>query len=274
MNPRLRNLIGLSTVLTGGLVILGVYTAASGAGLTCAGRWPFCDGYLGLFPATWSSFVEWFHRFVAMITGFILLGTTVFALREGAAPRIRRSLMGATLLLPSQIILGGLTVRTYEWVILSAHFITASLIFTGITMAYIYTLPTPERATLTNLSLGTVGIASALLLLTPHQFVTFGPQIQSLYYAIGLCGFGLLLGISTWGESIQTDSIISLKLISGLTAGVLLFLLVVGRQVFDGIAQYASITAGVLLVGLTVTCYILLRKSAPSTSVTGRVSGD
>ncbi len=48
---------------------------------TCAGRWPSAT-FLGLFPANWGSFLEWFHRLVAMLTGFLILGTTVQACRE------------------------------------------------------------------------------------------------------------------------------------------------------------------------------------------------
>jgi len=58
MNRRFRNLLFGSTVATLVLMLVGLYTAFVGAGLTCERRWPFCDGWLGLFPANWTSFVE------------------------------------------------------------------------------------------------------------------------------------------------------------------------------------------------------------------------
>ena len=72
-----------TAVLAAVTMLLGVFTAAEGAGLTCAQRWPLCDGPLGgLLPANYLSFVEWFHRAVAGATGLAVLGATVEAWRR------------------------------------------------------------------------------------------------------------------------------------------------------------------------------------------------
>jgi cytochrome c oxidase assembly protein subunit 15 len=110
MGSRFRYLAAVTTGLTFALILLGVYTGAIGAGLTCNGRWPLCDGWLGLFPANWMSFVEWFHRFVAMITGFLILGTTVAAWRGGHEKRIRYGAAVALVVLPVQVLLGANTI--------------------------------------------------------------------------------------------------------------------------------------------------------------------
>ncbi|MFC6989246.1 hypothetical protein ACFQJD_11975 [Haloplanus sp. GCM10025708] len=87
----------LTTGLTLTLVMLGIYTAATGSGLACSAQWPLCDG--GLLPQTIPSFVEWFHRLVAMITGFFILGTALWAWRRPDA-RTRSAATLAVLLLP------------------------------------------------------------------------------------------------------------------------------------------------------------------------------
>ena len=96
MTTRFRQLLTATTALTFGLILLGVYTGAIGAGLTCGARWPLCDGWMGLFPANWASFVEWFHRLVAMITGFAILGSTIAAWRGDYSSRIKYATAVAT----------------------------------------------------------------------------------------------------------------------------------------------------------------------------------
>jgi cytochrome c oxidase assembly protein subunit 15 len=113
MTDRFRQLLTATTALTFGLILLGVYTGAIGAGLTCAGRWPLCDGWLGLFPANWASFIEWFHRFVAMITGFAILGSTAMAWRGEYTSKVRYATAIATVVLPVQVLLGANTIVNF-----------------------------------------------------------------------------------------------------------------------------------------------------------------
>ena len=115
MHRRVRQLTATSAAMTFVLVLLGVYTAADGAGLTCAGAWPLCDGAVfGLFPANWPSFVEWFHRLWAMITGLVIVGTAVLGFRMGGATGVRWALAGAKPLLTSQGILRGLNLTRFQ----------------------------------------------------------------------------------------------------------------------------------------------------------------
>ena len=113
MRFRFRHLVAATTGMTFSLILLGVYTGAIGAGLACEARWPLCDGWMGLFPATWPSFVEWFHRFVAMITGFAILGTAAAAWRGGYDKRIRYASGLALAVLPVQVLLGANTIWFY-----------------------------------------------------------------------------------------------------------------------------------------------------------------
>ncbi|MFA1612323.1 COX15/CtaA family protein [Halobellus rubicundus] len=267
MDARLRRLVGVSAALTGILMVLGVYTAASGAGLTCAGRWPLCDGFLGLFPANWSSFVEWFHRLVAMVTGFVVLGTTVSAWRRGADWRIRLALAGATLLLPSQIILGALTVTTYQWVVLLAHFSTASLIFTGVALAAAWAYgdsdATPTRA---RTALAAAGVLlPVLVVLTPHAFVTFGPTVQAVYYLLGLGAYAALLSAAVWSATRPAGSADAaatrVRRLAGSAAFVVVALLVVGRLVYGGTLQYVSLGGTLAALALVALAWVALRRA-------------
>ncbi|WP_049986222.1 COX15/CtaA family protein [Halobellus rufus] len=271
MDARLRRLVGASAALTGILMVLGVYTASTGAGLTCAGRWPLCDGFLGLFPANWSSFIEWFHRLVAMITGFVVLGTTVVAWRQGAERRVRLALAGATILLPSQIILGALTVTTYEWAILLAHFGTASIIFTGVAMAAIWAYEPASGPGTVDRVRRPLAVATALLpvmlVLAPHAFVTFGPEVQATYYLAGLTAYVGLLATAVW----VTDASGSSRLIgrvSGLAALVVISLLVVGRLVYGGTLQYVSVAGTILALGLVAAAWFLARSGGSPADAT------
>ncbi|MDS0259504.1 COX15/CtaA family protein [Haloarcula sp. S1CR25-12] len=135
MTTRFRRLLTATTALTFGLILLGVYTGAIGAGLTCDGRWPLCDGWLGLFPANWASFVEWFHRFVAMITGFAILGSTAAAWRGDYSSRLKYATAVATVVLPVQILLGANTIVNFGAAAQVLHHAAALAILTALVAA-------------------------------------------------------------------------------------------------------------------------------------------
>ena len=136
MRARFRHLAAVTTALAFALILLGVYTGAVGAGLTCGGRWPFCDGaVMGLFPANWLSFVEWFHRLVAMVTGFFILGTAAVAWRNGHDARIRYATALAVVVLPVQILLGANTIFNFGVWAQVFHHAAAQLIFGALVVA-------------------------------------------------------------------------------------------------------------------------------------------
>jgi len=135
MRLRFRHLAATAAALSFVLILLGVYTGAAGAGLACAGRWPFCDGFLGLFPANWPSFVEWFHRLVAMITGFVILGTAWAAYRGDHDRRILVATVVAVAILPVQILLGANTIFNFGVWAQVFHHGAAQLIFGALVTA-------------------------------------------------------------------------------------------------------------------------------------------
>lgn len=166
---RFRHLAAATTGLTFLLILLGVYTAATASGLACSGQWPLCDG--GLLPQSIPSFIEWVHRFVAMITGFAILGTTVWAWRRSgsggdgrtanadaqngrdAAPRsevhddarIRWAATLALVVLPVQVVLGGLTVGIYQPLVNTLHHAAALVIFAALLAATLWAFDAGSR---------------------------------------------------------------------------------------------------------------------------------
>lgn len=127
MTLRFRHLAAATTGLTFALILLGVYTAARGAGLSCSAQWPLCDG--GLLPRSLPSFIEWSHRLVALLAGLLVLATAWGAWRWQDDPRVRRGATLALALFPVQALLGAGTVFAYTPAVQVAHHAGALVIF-------------------------------------------------------------------------------------------------------------------------------------------------
>lgn len=289
MDQRLRRLVTGTTGLTFLLLLLGVYTAGSGAGLTCSARWPLCNGAVfGLFPANWPSFVEWFHRLVAAVTGAFILGSTVAAWRRGASLRVRAALTVAVVFLPAQIALGALTVTRYAWLILAAHFVTALVIFTGLVLATLWGLQTSgdspdhtgqgrvagttaSRAASLAAAIGVVALVPTALL-TPRVLFVYGAAVQVAYYAAGLSAYSALLAVAVWTSGRPRAR--PRRLASG-AAALVFALLVLGRQTYGDPLEVASLLGTALAVVLAVGVAVDLHGRSGAGSVRlGLLGGD
>lgn len=134
-----RHLAGVTLIVTYTVMLLGAYTSAIGAGLSCP-DWPTCYGTWVPFlqPSIianspysgWQIFAEWAHRALAMTAGFLILGTAITAWRVAAEqPVVKWSAVTALGLLPLQVVLGGLTVtRRLQPIVVTAHLGVATLI--------------------------------------------------------------------------------------------------------------------------------------------------
>jgi cytochrome c oxidase assembly protein subunit 15 len=200
-----RRLLAGTTALSVPLILVGVYTAIAGFGLTCDARWPLCDGAVfGLFPANWGSFVEWFHRLIAMIFGGTILGTLASARGQSLDRRVLAPVVLATLITPLQIVFGALTVTTYEQVILAAHFSTAVLIFGLLVAATVQVRRmTGTASSITRTAVGSVALLASAIPLTPRFLFVPSAAGHALYYGLALLGLGGLIaaGVTTTGRS-------------------------------------------------------------------------
>ncbi len=151
----IRRLVAGTTGLTFILLLVGVYTKEIGADLSCGMRWPLCDGAVfGLFPANFLSFIEWFHRLLALIVVVLVLAALYQAWQAYGTGRVTRALAATAILLPIQALLGALTVLkaslvstdlriVIEPLISVAHYGTGVLLFTTLVTATLWAYEDP-----------------------------------------------------------------------------------------------------------------------------------
>ena len=252
-----RRLLLVTTVTTAVTALIGVVTATTGAGLTCEARWPLCDGAVfGLFPANFMSFIEWFHRLVAMITGFLIVGSTVTAWRGAASRRVRFATLLAVVLTPLQVVFGAFTVLVHEFVfgysvlVLTLHFGLASLILGALVAATVWTYAEGTTVSATRVrQAGTVALAGfpVMVALTPRLFFSFGEAVQFSYYALGFGLFAALAVVALWGREADLRGV---SVAGGIGAVLIVAQLVVTRQAFGDAGQ-------LLVVGLSFAAFAL-----------------
>lgn len=199
-----------TTVGTGLLMMLGVYTAATGSGLACAQQWPLCDG--GLLPQTVPSFIEWSHRLVAMVVGVLIAGTAAWSWRAAVGRRTKLAATAALVLLPLQVSIGAVTVTLngalpegYSTPTQAAHLLAALSIFTALALATLFAYrgssdrPRARRIRLALLATLLVLPANTLLgRATP--LVPYSPGAQALFVGTGLLAFAALLAATRWAR--------------------------------------------------------------------------
>ncbi|MFQ3285507.1 MAG: cytochrome c oxidase assembly protein subunit 15 [Natronomonas sp.] len=252
-----RRLLLVTTVTTAITALIGVITATTGAGLTCEARWPLCDGAVfGLFPANFMSFIEWFHRLVAMVTGLLIIGSTVTAWRGGGSRRVRLATLVAVLLTPLQVVFGAFTVLVHEFVfgysvlVLTLHFGLASLILGALVAATVWTYA--EGASVSTARVqqaGTVALLGfpVMIALTPRLFFSFGEVVQFSYYGLGFGLFSALAVVALWGREIDLGGV---SAAGGIAAVLIIAQLVVTRQAFGDAGQ-------LLVIGLSFVAFAL-----------------
>ena len=253
----LRRLLFVTTVTTAMTALVGVITATTGAGLTCEARWPLCDGAVfGLFPANFMSFIEWFHRLVAMIAGVLIIGSAVASWWGGGSRRVRFATLAALVLTPLQIVFGAFTVLVHEFVfgysvlVLTFHFGLASVIL-GLMVAATVWAYTDDTAVSAD-SIQQAGTAAlvgfpVMVALTPRLFFTFGEIVQFIYYGFGFAMFAALVVVALWSRELDFSGIAG----AGAAAAVLIIAqLIVARQAFGDSGQ-------LFIVGLSFAAFAL-----------------
>jgi len=276
-----------TTGLTLTLVMLGVYTAATGSGLACSAQWPLCDN--GLLPQTIPSFIEWFHRLVAMITGWFIVGTAVWSWRRETDTRLAATL--AVLLLPLQISIGAVTVtlngllpRGYSAPTQGAHLVVALTIFSLLVWTTLTareesegsaasgaTSPLPRvRRTLLVALAALVGSALASRVFTPTPY---GPGGQAVFYGLSLVAVAALLAATRW---LATAEMSWLRLATGTVLGLLFVGMLLGRDLVFYTSTVRLLNAAVFLIAgvLVAAVTVLVGRARPEDRAGPTVSSD
>jgi cytochrome c oxidase assembly protein subunit 15 len=269
-----------TTGLTLSLVMLGVYTAATGSGLACSAQWPLCDN--GLLPQSIPSFIEWFHRLVAMITGWFIVGTAVWSWRRpDTGARLTATL--AVLLLPLQISIGAVTVTLngmlptgYSPPTQGAHLVVALTIFSLLVWTALSAreggdppLPRVRRALLVALgALVASVLASRVVTPTPY-----GPAGQAVFYGTALLAVAALIAATRW---LAASAVPRLRFATGTALGLLFVGMLLGRDLvfYTPTVRVVNAATFLLAVALVATTAVLARRARPEGRTGPVVSSD
>ena len=274
--PRLAALTAATTLT---LVSLGVYTSATGSGLACSAQWPLCDG--GVLPQTVPSFIEWFHRLVAMGTGFLILGTAAWSWRAAPDRRTALSATVAAVLLPLQVSVGAVTVTLsglipggYAVSTQAAHLLVALSIFTALTVTALralsgsYTDAPAERARRA-LAAAALVVLVAALFSRVVPVVSYAPAAQATFVGVGLAGYASLVAAVRWLDGHPVERALAL-----VAAGAVLVALVLGRDVVVYTQAAEMLNAAALGLAVVLAAFAAWRVDSTGLSGGDPVSGD
>src|SRR3989441_2021066 len=139
-----RTLAVLTVAEAFGLVLIGGYVSASGAGLACP-DWPLCYGQL-LPSLTGGVGAHLLHRFAAALAGALIVLTAAAAYRTQASrPQLQAAAAIAVGLLILQIILGALNIEyRLADAVTTAHLATAAALFATLVVLAVLAHRLPE----------------------------------------------------------------------------------------------------------------------------------
>ncbi|MXR20994.1 COX15/CtaA family protein [Halobacterium bonnevillei] len=273
MSRRSYQLAAVTTVLTFALILIGEFTAVSGSGATCGLRWPDCSGQLLPFGLQLHDFVEQFHRSVAMVVGFFILGTGAVAWRNFDERDVRIGGVLAVVLLPLQVILGGTTVTFsglvpwgYMPITQAIHHLAALAIFGTL----VYTALRMRE--LVGLGVGRVRSAAfAGLALLPIQlafsrntlFAVYGTRVQLLHHAFELLVFAAALAVFVWAQRRTSTRAARAGWVA---AGLVTVQILIGT----GVVQFSATVqiAYYVLVAATVALFVLAARASTGRQAT------
>ena len=212
-----RRFAALTTFSTLSLIALGVYTSATGSGLACQAQWPLCSDQLIPALTINPDFIEWFHRVVAMVVGFLIIGTALWAWRRRNRGATKLSSL-AVLLLPLQISIGAVTVTInglvpwgYQAPTHAAHLLVALTIFTLLVLttlaAYRGNYRRPKRGR-RRLAFGVALVALLVsgLFSRGVPLLQYSPGAQAWFYTTSLVAFVALIAALSWSDSTDRPS--------------------------------------------------------------------
>ena len=295
---RYQQLAAASIVATFLLVTMGVVVRATDSGLGCP-DWPFCYGQIGPPLDDMKAWLEWIHRAIAVVIGFLILGLVGLAIVDHRdRPSILWGSIGTLVLVGFQAWLGRETVRLgNSGESVTAHLAAAMallglLVFLYVRAGYPARLPrggASQRFTL----LAVFGAASvyALLLFGAHVTATeaalifpdwplmggtlFPPltDVTSSHvlhrWVAALVGVVVLaVWVVAWRTRWADRRLVRLATVAGFLYGV--EVVIGGLQVLTGLAGWTQVVHVALsaiiwgaLVGLAAASYYGARTAVP-----------
>ncbi len=275
------------------LMILGGTVRVTDSGLACP-DWPLCHGQL-LPDDTWDHHVwlEWTHRLVASVMGFVLLAYAWSCWRHFRQRRwVVVPAMAMLAVLAVQVVLGGLTVtEDLDAEIVMAHMAGAMMVVLLFSTSWLASFaregprqavrPLPARArpvaalvVVTGMGIGAMLVLGAYVSGTHAGFACQGwpvcndallpdgrlPQIQTAHRYLGIvaAGLGLLTLGSAW--RVRREAAWLTALVSLMALLYLASVLLGGAAVWSTMQDWARIshlTAAALLWGTTVVTVLL-----------------
>jgi heme A synthase len=170
-------------LVTYGLIVLGGTVRATDSGTACP-DWPLCHGQV-VPPFDTHVMIEYSHRLVASLVGFLILATVIWGWRRYRGNRLF-SLGGALVLalLAGQVGLGGVTVETETAAsVVAAHLSMALALFSALILMTIAAfrlesgLPMPVFGKPLN-NLRSLGLVPLAMLLTAFTVIIVGAYVS------------------------------------------------------------------------------------------------
>jgi cytochrome c oxidase assembly protein subunit 15 len=129
-------------------MFIGGYISAAGLGLTCP-DWPLCPS--GILPDE-QYFIEWTHRFIAAITGTLVIATTIGCwLTKNSESKIKLTSTLAAIFVVTQISLGALVIDLkLHAVLVSIHFGIGILLFAMVLLTTLFAFRLNKKSIQTN----------------------------------------------------------------------------------------------------------------------------
>lgn len=137
----------LTVLLTYGLIVLGGTVRVTDSGTACP-DWPLCHGQI-IPPADTKVWIEFSHRLVASIVGFVIFGLVFWIWRRHwQRPLLKRAAIFALVVLALQVLVGGATVETETTATVVAIHLTIALTLISTLIVIAVAAQDPEHVTL------------------------------------------------------------------------------------------------------------------------------
>jgi protoheme IX farnesyltransferase len=299
-----RTLAVLTVAVTYGLVLVGGYVSASGAGLACP-DWPLCYGQL-LPSLAGGVGAHLLHRFAAALTGAFIVITAAAAYRTQAGrPQLQAAAAIAVGLLILQVIIGALNIGyKLAGAVTVAHLATAAALFATLVVLAVLAGRLPESEAYRPQDAGLPGrpriqrVMDYVALTKPRIIVLLlvtafasmlvaapgrvSPWIVLLTLAGGAMSAGSANAINQWLER-DIDALMSRTVRRPIPAGrvspsyAFAFAVLLGAVAFVEMAVLVNLLAALLsLVALLFYVFVYtvwLKRSTPQNIVIGGAAG-